>query len=171
MRLALTHNVPTKDTAEDFLAHCYQAWQGWPAEDRKLINNLLFMHSRAPAYEWDWERFTVNYMVFDSCYKMAETLGLVSPAPRHAARFTTLFQWLHMPTNEVVTRELVRFRNDLFHEALWDRRQPGAGSLAGPVQADHLSRINDRLLFALAGYRGTYLSTPWWVIGQASLAP
>ena len=155
------------------LSEAYRTWRSWPSTERTRFTNLLYMHVRSAAYEWDWERFTVNYMVFDSCYKMAETLGLVStaPRPRHPARFTTLFQRFNMPMNDPVTKGLVRLRNHLFHEALWDRRQPGAGWLAGPVQADHLSRINDRVLFALAGYRGQYQSTPWWVIGQASLAP
>jgi hypothetical protein len=154
-----------------FLTDAYRTWRSWPSPERIRFVSLLYMHVRSTAYEWDWERFAVNYMIFDGCYKMAVTLKLMSAAPSHAARFNTLFQWLHMPTNDPATKELVRFRNDLFHEALWDRRQPGAGSRAGYVQADHLSRINDRLLFALAGYRGQYLSTPWWVIGQASLAP
>jgi len=62
--------------------------------------------------------------------------------------------------------EIVSLRNDLFHEVLWDRTSPGTGSRAGFAHADNLWRINDRLLFAVAGYRGPYLSFPWWNIGR-----
>jgi hypothetical protein len=127
------------------------------------------MHVRSTSYEWDWERFTINYMVFDGCYKTAEALKLVTPAKQHSDRFDTLFQWLNLPQNSDVTAALAASRNQLFHETLWNRQQPGIGSREGYIQADHLSRINDRLLFALANYRGPYLSTPWWGIGQAPM--
>jgi hypothetical protein len=68
IRMGQTHNIhPNEATVEDFLSHCYRVWQGWPANERKLITNVLFMHSRAPSYEWDWEQFTIEYMVFDGC--------------------------------------------------------------------------------------------------------
>jgi len=86
-----------------------------------------------------------------------------------SARFDTLFQWLQMPQDAKKIADLAGHRNLLVHEALWNQQQPGTGWLGGPMQADHLSRINDRLLFALAGYRGPYLSTPWWVLGQAPM--
>src|SRR5258707_3075184 len=123
------------------------------------------MHGRSATYEWDWERFNVNYMVFDGCYKMAEALKLILPSSGHAARFNTLFQWLQMPQDAQRVADLAACRNLLVHEALWNQQQPGSGWLGGPMQADHLSRINDRLLFALGGYRCPYLSVPWWDVG------
>jgi hypothetical protein len=151
------------------LSDGYRLWRTWPPPERTRFTNLLYMHVRSVTYEWDWERFAVNYMVFDGCYRTAVALGLVAQARNHAARLDVMLQWLQMPPNNQVMSDLVRFRNDLFHEALWDRRQPGGGSMTGPAQADHLSRINDRLLFGLAGYRGPYLTVPWWVIGQAPM--
>jgi hypothetical protein len=127
------------------------------------------MHVRAATYEWDWEQFNVNYMVFDGCYKMAVALQLIQPVPNHASRFSALFQWLDMPQDAKRIVDLTTYRNLLVHEALWNRRQPGTGWREGPIQARYLMRINDRLLLALAGYRGPYLSTPWWAMGVASI--
>ena len=78
-----------------------------------------------------------------------------------------MFSWARMPTDETVMTKMVDLRNDLFHEALWDAGQPGLASRVGVAHADHLWRINDRLLFVLAGYTGDYVKIPWWHIGTA----
>ena len=61
------------------LSDAYFVWRDWPSSERTRFTNLLYMHVRSAIYEWDWERFTVNYMVFDGCYKMAETLKVKIP--------------------------------------------------------------------------------------------
>ena len=48
-----------------FLSDAYRVWRSWPSSERTRFTNLLYMHVRSIAYEWDWERFAVNYMVFD----------------------------------------------------------------------------------------------------------
>jgi hypothetical protein len=68
IQLGQSNNIhPSKNTAEHFLSHCYSVWQSWPREEQRRITNLLIMHSRVPSYEWDWERFAIEYMVFDGC--------------------------------------------------------------------------------------------------------
>ena len=162
-RFLLPHELETR-----LLSGAYKAWRGWASPERMRYTNLLYMHVRSATYKWDWERFTVNYMVLDGCYKMALRLNLVPKINRHRERLPRMLQAFGMPLH-ADAEKIVGFRNDLFHETLWDEGQPGTGSRTGPKYADHLSRINDRLLFALAGYSGPYLSSAWWDIGQAPM--
>jgi hypothetical protein len=167
MRLALNHNVhPDKETAGDFLSHCYDAWQAWPAEDQKLITNLLSMHSRAPAYEWDWERFTIEYMVFDGCWKLARRRHALRDVP-HNYRINEACQRFGIPYDDALAKKICDLRNELFHETLWDWSQPyTAVSTDAFMCPYHLRRLNQRLIPALLGYNNGYVKTGWWSLGS-----
>jgi hypothetical protein len=70
-----THNIHFTDAVkEDFLSHSYQTWRNWPEQKRKLMTNVLYMHSRAPSYEWDWERFLLEYRVFSGLYTFTKRM-------------------------------------------------------------------------------------------------
>jgi hypothetical protein len=150
----------------DLLSMAHATWSAWQEPERKRFTNLLYMHGRSFSYEWDWEQFAVRYMVLDGCYRMAEELGLLNRVS-HRERINAMLGYFGMPSDSVTVEQIVRLRNDLFHETLWDRGQPATGSHEGPLLANAVHRVNDRLLWALAGYRGTYLAVPWWGIGQA----
>jgi hypothetical protein len=124
IRMGQTHNIhPNKAAAEPFLSHCYRVWESWSTEEQKLITNLLFMHSRAPSYEWDWERFAVEYMLFDGCWKLAKQKHGVKNVP-HSDRIKVVCQKFDIPCDNDLARKIVNLRNELFHETLWDRLQP-----------------------------------------------
>jgi hypothetical protein len=156
-----------EDLVPGLLSNAYRVWRSWQRPERVRFTNLLYMHVRSASYEWDWERFSINYMVFDGCYKMAVTLKHVLPVTGHPARLSSLLRWSSMPNHPSHIVDIARLRRELFHEGLWDDSQPGTASRNGIVQADNLARINDRLLFSLAGYRGPYVSAPWWSVGKA----
>jgi len=85
------------------------------------------MFSRSPSYEWDWEEFMIQYMVLDACWKMGERLcGLKCMG--HKDRATRLMEHFSIRPEDYSfdLAEMVRLRNDLFHEALWFRQRPGA---------------------------------------------
>jgi hypothetical protein len=148
------------------ISDAYRVWRTWRSAERTRFTNLLYMHVRSFTYRWDWERFTVRYMVFDGCYKMARALGHVAKV-NHKERPDAMFAWAGMPTEPSAVARIVALRNDLFHEALWDAGQPGSASRDGIKHADDLWRISDRLLFVLAGYTGDYAKVGWWNIGRA----
>ena len=100
------------------LSDAYRVWRAWPSSERTRFTNLLYMHVRSFSYRWDWERFTVRYMVFDGCYRMARALGYVDDVP-HSRRLDKMFAWAGMPTVPASVERIVALRNDLFHEALW----------------------------------------------------
>lgn len=54
----------------DYLSKAYETWFNWPELERTRFTNILYMYSRVSAYEWDWEQFTLEYMILDACWKM-----------------------------------------------------------------------------------------------------
>jgi len=159
-----THKITfTKATAEDFLSHCYQTWQGfWAEKEQKLLTNVLYMHSRAPSYEWDWERFMIEYMVLDGCWRLAKLWSGNKDRVKHADRICILCKEFKIPFEDQLVKKIVKLRNDLFHQTLWDGSQPGTTVSEDAFrQPDNLRRLNQRLIPALLGYKTPYVKTGW----------
>jgi hypothetical protein len=38
----------------------FSTWRCWPEHCRRLFTNSLYMDSRSPSYEWEWEKFAIN---------------------------------------------------------------------------------------------------------------
>jgi hypothetical protein len=167
IRMGQTHNTyPNKAAAEHFLSHCYRVWVSWSAEEQKLITNLLFMHSRAPSYEWDWEQFAIEYMVFDGCWKLARRRHAVPDVP-HNHRVKAACQRFGIPCDDILAKKICDLRNELFHETLWDGSQPCTAVKTDAFMcSDHLRRLNQRLIPALLGYNNEYVKTEWWSLSS-----
>jgi len=172
---ARTHSIRfTEKTAEEFLSHCYKTWRNWNEKEQSLITNLLFMHTRSPSYGWDWERFTIEYMVFDGCRRLAESLNLIQRKQRKKKRprntgelIKTLCDSFSIPCDDDLACKIVSLRNELFHRTLWDGSQPctAVSSLAFMSHL-HLRQLNQRLFPALFGYKTHYVQTKWWIHGK-----
>lgn len=161
------HNVlfAEKDM-QDFAQHSFLKWKTWRPDKQKLFTNLLFMHSRATSYEWDWERFMVEYMVLDGCWNFYSDGKINCP---HSDRLKKILSDLKMKIYEDKIERIVRLRNDLFHETLWDEGQPcsAAGNEAFAISYD-IMRINQRLFVALLEYSTNYIYTDWRCLGRWS---
>lgn len=161
--IRLTDNF-TKATAENFLSHCYQTWLGWTKKQQRLITNLLYMYSRASLYEWGWERFTIEYMVLDGCWNLAKLR--LGGKVRHEDRICILCKEFQIPFEDQLVKNIVKLRNNLFHETLWDGSQPCTTvSSSAFQQPSNLHRLNQRLIPALLGYKTPYVKTAWWTLG------
>lgn len=162
-----THNcIFTIECIEDFFSKSYRTWRSWSEDHRKWFVNVLIMHSRAPSYEWDWERFTIEYMVFDGAYRLSKDLyGCV--AKGHKDRFNSVFNKFGIQFDDIKINEIYTLRNELFHQALWDGGQPCTRSSDSTFYHQYnLSRINNRLIPALLGYNNKYIGSPWWCMGS-----
>lgn len=161
-----SHRVHVRDLkAGEFLSQCYCTWKAWPDKFKTHITNLLYMNSRFEVYEWDWERFMLAYMVFDSCYKLAKDMGQV-PSCRHSVRFAVMCERYGLYSNPDLFREIVGLRNELFHEGLWDSGQPcSSGGQESYKLIEYLRGINHRLIPALFGYYSEYVSGRWNHLG------
>ncbi len=159
----------TKATVEDFLSHCFSVWKGWDAESKKLITNLLYMFSRSLHYEWEWERFTIDYMVVDGIWKLCERQKIIKKGSirYHKDRLKKLCETYEIPINDIHLTKTVDLRNDLFHETLWDKGQPcSTGNNDVFVQTIFLRHLITRLIPAILGYQTTFIKTEWWHIGS-----
>lgn len=167
-----THNVYfSHATCQNFLSHCYHVWTAFSQEERKLLINILAMQSRAPSYRWDWEQFMMEYTVLDGCWNLSSSrYGLPLSTP-HKERLNTMCKFFGIKyQNDGSTHigEIVRLRNDLFHETTWDGSQPGMATGEGFMEVHNLRRLNQRLIPAMLRYQTPYIQTPWWCIDTFS---
>jgi hypothetical protein len=166
-----THNVNfSSDTLAHFLSHSISKWESLGQEVKRLFINVLYMHSRVPIYQWDWERFAIEYMVFDGLYKLlCLIIGKNPKSEKHTERINFVCEYFGIPIKKDFVEDIVRLRNQLFHETLWSNSQPGTvveGSAF--FQAYNLRRLNQRIIPALLDYRNEYVKTGWWFAGSYS---
>jgi hypothetical protein len=167
MPMKSQHNitVPNK-LAQDFLSHSYATWKNWDQKKRELMTNILFMHTRALSYEWDWERFAIEYMVFDGCCALAKGLFRRLKLSEHEKRLVNICKRFGIPLNKELFNDIVKLRNGLFHKALWGNGQPCTVAKGNAFLTPyHLRRLNQRVIPALLGAHIEYIKTPWWTLG------
>ena len=135
---------------------------------RLFLTNLLTMHNRVFAYNWDWEQFLIAYTVFDGCYKFLIKQGVISPSKSHAERWNVVMEKIGIPPNPTLLKLIVGLRNSLFHETLWDGGQPCTGrSRDAFMSSSYIKKICARVLLYILGYRGEYLTeSNWWTLGS-----
>lgn len=152
----------SKSLAEEFMLRCLQTWTSCEPKLQRLAVNLLYMHSRAPLYEWDWENFTYEYMVSDACWRLAKDLYKCK-AVNHKERMGEMCSYFKIPQNVEVVDKIVTLRNNLFHEVLWDGSQPCLeGSAIGKIIVIKLRHLNKRLIAAILGSEMPFIQTEWW---------
>jgi hypothetical protein len=167
--------VPTKtrtiniaifpDDVEKFFESAALTWQGYTELNKRRMVNLMFVHSVAGSLQWDWQRFLLEYMVTDACYRIANSLRKCS-SPRHQSRFEALCDSFGLTKETQWFEIFVRLRNGLFHETLWDGgRIFTARSSISFWAPEHLRRFNHRLITVLLCGRGRYTQSKWFSIG------
>jgi hypothetical protein len=164
-----THNIHlTPSKANAFFLAAYGNWKSFKTKYQKLMINLLYMNSRTLSYEWDWEQFTIAYMVFDGCYKFAKNIHSLN-SKSHTERLNVMCNFFGIKTDKVRFSEIVRLRNSLFHETLWDDGQPCSTKSSKPqFVASNLRKLNQRVIAALLGHESEYISSNWWSLGVCS---
>ncbi len=152
-----------KMTTEDFLSHCFPMWKKWNPADQKLITNILFMFSRSVHYEWSWERFAIGYMVIDGLWKLSCNLKVVSEHCPHKDRIQKMCEAYKIPINDLYIGKIVSLRNDLFHETIWDKGQPGSsGSSDTDRHVLFLRNLSTRIILGIFDYDTPFIKTEWW---------
>lgn len=156
------HSEPREDDAAYSIDRGIATWSSWPERQRIVALNVLFLKSRAHVYELEWERFQAEYQIFDALYAIARKLKLVTKVA-HRDRIPAMCQAFGIPTDQSRVDTIVRLRNDVIHEALWDGRMPGEArspsSFSASLWLDGLSR---RVTIALLGMNGEYVRSFWW---------
>jgi hypothetical protein len=157
------HNINiTKETLENFFVHSINKFMSWEKDKQKFFVNILYMHNRAPSYEWDWENFIIEYMVFDACWKFSELKGTT-----HGQRIENICTEYKLYQENDVIEKIVNLRNNLFHESLWCGEMPcTAADNEDFFVSYHLRRLNHRLIPALLGYNSSYVRSNWTCRGS-----
>jgi hypothetical protein len=169
------HNIapPKVSMAEDFLNHALNKYKSWDDKSKLLFTNLLFMHNRAPSYEWDWERFTIEYMVLDALWKLIEkhnpadvqsykNNNNIRNGIPHKKRIYAICYICNLHCDNQKIDDIVKLRNDLFHEALWGGSHPcTAIDITKAGLPDHLRRLNQRIIPAVLDYQTVYVESNW----------
>lgn len=154
----------------DFLSTVYDTWKGFGKPTKENIINILVMHNRIlhnriPTYEWDFERFLLNYIVFDGAFQIAKK-SYNCKARSHKDQFLAVIDRFGIAKNIEHINKIYNLRNDLFHYAIWDGGYPSspADKYKGWIQEIALRKFNIRLLVALLNYKTDFIKTPWWTI-------
>ena len=170
LKSASDHSEPSADDAVFLLESAIPTWSAWKERQRLVALNALFLKSRTHVYELEWERFQAEYQVFDALYAVARDVGHVSEE-KHRDRIPAVCKAFGIPHDPSRVDTIVRLRNDLLHEALWDGRMPGAAARPAAFYASiWLDRLSRRLTFALLGMRGQYLRGHWWSLSHSELS-
>lgn len=148
-------------TASRVLSRVYESWATWTTDTQILYSNALWIHARAQSYEWEWERFIMRYMAIDAAWAIARSILHLDQSP-HGKRIEILCDRFGLANNPDQAKEFVRLRNDLMHEALWDRTRPcSAGSVPAAMAEVYLGNLSARLLLSVGGVRGEFVKSDW----------
>lgn len=174
--------IISKKTLERFLSHAFTEWKRWDRKQQVHYNNLLYMHSRAPSYQWEWERFMIEYMVFDGLYDLtcqinqekvnkAKTVYFPKKniAP-HKGRFQILCEVYDICYLDKEVDKIYKLRNELFHKALYGGAKPSFKGSSQLFSAPFfLRQLNQRILPAALGYKNQFINnTPWNIRSNCS---
>src|SRR5437867_5336735 len=164
---------PTPTEASRVVGTALSTWRALGRRQQRVATNALYLHSRTHTYELPWERFQAEYQVFDAVFALSRDSGQLHSSGRvkHDRRIPAMCERYAIPCKDDLVATVRRLRNDLLHEALWDGGMPGdAGSSEAIYAALWLNRLTRRLLFAVLGLTGGYVTSAWWHLGQHSFA-
>lgn len=158
------HYPPSEERIGDACTAALSAWRTWQEHPQRLVVNALYLHGRASSIEFLWERFVNQYLVADAAFKLVSLTQPRWHAPRrHADRLKALCELFGIPTDGSPLEDIVRVRNDLFHEAMWAGGMPGMTDSQDQWNAWlALHGLCLRLIYGAIGLRGRYLASSWW---------
>lgn len=163
------HSNPRAEAASRIVERALQRWRQYSERQRLVAINALFLHSRTHVYEMTWERLQAEYQVFDAVFALARDTGQIAGIGKipHGDRIATLCGHFEIPMDAEKIALIVRLRNDLLHEALWDGRMPGeARSQLSFYTPLWIHRLTKRAFLAVLGFEGKYIRAPWWTLGS-----
>lgn len=152
----------------------YSEFLSWSDDAQKRYINILYLHSRSRAYD-DWEHFMMEYTITDAFWKLFKELprySLIAKSCKgHGDRMEILCKTLNVIYKPNEIKKIVEFRNELFHEALWDSMTPGF-TTDGSEQIYalfNLRKLNQRLILAITGVQTMFTKSDWTSKSMESL--
>jgi len=155
-------------TAIHFLEHAYSWWRSLSDINRGRMVNILYSYTRALSMEWEWDAFPWQYMIFDAIWRLHRDIECKKDAGiKHVDRIAHICLAFGTPCPKDSVDELVKARNDLFHEGLWMSHPVGFSPAGdGGIQLPkNLARLNARLICAITGYKNAFVQSGWDFMG------
>ncbi|MCD6282179.1 hypothetical protein J7J84_01035 [bacterium] len=178
---ALDSRVPIwsqcRDETRVFVPHrpkilekAYHYWRGLSNKKRKALLSALYVHEKAYCETWEWERFLWEYFCFDALWNVFVNNN--TARTKHPDRMRTFASHYGIPLEKTAISEIVKLRNELVHEALWDNRLLGHGDTTSlAINAPlNLRRLNKRLIAALILGHNKFSSSCWWTASSPVLS-
>lgn len=141
--------------------------------DRRVLASLFFLHARAGSRDFTWEQLLHRYPVVDGVWRLrgkqvAEERGLRRPKDQtpHGRRIAMMLEALGMWHNAELIEQIVRHRNNLFHETTWADHVPGIvvdreAARAAVAAVENLRRLCERLICAAIGWFSPFTRSRW----------
>jgi len=152
----------------------YTSFSKWNKDAQTSYINALYLHARSIAYEWEWERFIMEYIITDSLWKLCTNhLQLISNKKKinHGDRIRKMCEKFDVQYKQTEIDYIVALRNDLFHEGFWDKVIPrhDTGTSSAFYAMLNLRKINQRLLLAIPGLDCSFVKSDWTCKGMWGL--
>ena len=157
------HVIVGQARATTFLQSAYSKWCAKSTELRAQLSTLLYLHAKAPSYEWTWEEFFFEYVATDALFAICKEEKMFAKPVGHADRIQAMADSLGVwcPRTAPVN-EIVRMRNSLFHQGIWANERPGYNITNEEWDRSHeLRALNQRLIAAYLGGSTEYTMSPW----------
>ncbi|NTU41522.1 MAG: hypothetical protein HGA78_00400 [Nitrospirales bacterium] len=165
MKIGADHSFPEIHKAEKAINTAASVWQEWETRQQLVTLNILYLHNRTDTYEMEWERFQAEYQIFDAVFALARDTNknISKQKYSHSDRLKALCDHYGIAADENRFSTIVRLRNDLIHEVIWDNRMPGEARSSESFYASYwLHKYTRRALLAVLGLKGPYVHYPWW---------
>lgn len=166
---------------EAVLAIAQDFWKATNVEVRRLMFGAIHWRLFSESYEHEFERFSGQYTVLDTCWKVCEHLDakwwrkwVPKGKPGHALRAKLLAKHCKMRVPSwAKTRKsrskkgsnpfckLSQLRNDFTHEGLYGKKPTAFGypkNFKGSIDFQ-LAAFNTRLILAILGVKGGYVKS------------
>lgn len=157
----------------------YSEFLTWGHEAQDLFMSILYINSRNPAYEWDWEQFIMEYAVTDAIWKFctfsssfdAHIKKTIKGKLRHEDRIWLLCDyWKDVPYKQHEVERIVKYRNEIFHEAWWNKEILGFSTDSTLVEAlFNLRKLNQRFIMRAGGVTSEFTRSDWTSKSRGSL--
>lgn len=158
-----THNLIVRNT-DKVIEKANLAWENMDENARKSLVGIFYLYNRSASYQWHFEKFSHDFMIFDSALRFYKkhidhfTLG--------KNRYSEFLDKVDISYDPKSVQAFADMRNDLFHEIKWGQGTPCFFSDDEVLYKSlELRRMLHAVLGRLIGLEGSYFQNDWKCLG------
>lgn len=162
-----TNNVLCTDLSP-IVDKAFKTWESLEPNARNELSAIFYFYNRSPSYHWRFEKFSHDFMIFDSALKFYKS-NISDFQVCKGKKYYNFLDHLNISYKEDILKILIDSRNDLFHQFKWGEGAPGLfadGQLIG--SAITFRRMLHAVLGKLINLEGKYFNNDWESRGTMS---